>query len=157
MSNARWKQPTRSQARKRTKLGLRRLFFRMARERAGVAAVEFAFILPIFVLMLGGIVEASLVFHAKTTLTHHIREASRGVALGYMTEAEAKTYLDTHFNDRLAVPVTTQITVDNGNPQLATVEATISGDGLNMYRPFGFFTPDTVQDQVTMVVVKLKE
>ncbi len=74
-----------------------------------------------------------------------------------MTETEAQTYLDTHFNDRLAVPVTTQITVDNGNPQLATVEATISEDNLTMYRPFGFFTPNTVQDEVTTVVIKLKE
>ncbi len=81
MSSTRRKRPTQSQARKRTKLGLWHLFRRVARERTGAAAVEFAFILPVFVVMLGGLVEASLVFHAKTTLTHHIREASRGVAL----------------------------------------------------------------------------
>jgi Flp pilus assembly protein TadG len=47
----------------------------------GAAAVEFALLLPILLVVLCGIVDFGLVFNAKMTLTHATREGVRVLAL----------------------------------------------------------------------------
>lgn len=48
----------------------------------GAAAVEFALVLPILVLLLFGIVEFGRGYNAKVTLTHAAREGARALAVG---------------------------------------------------------------------------
>lgn len=49
----------------------------------GSAAVEFALLLPILLMLVLGTVEGARMYHAWETLTHAAREAARPLALGY--------------------------------------------------------------------------
>src|SRR5687768_14343436 len=48
----------------------------------GAAAVEFALILPLLILLVFGIVEFGRAYNAKVTLTHAVREGARALAVG---------------------------------------------------------------------------
>ena len=62
------------------------------RRQDGVAALEFAFVLPILVLMFGGIVQFGAMFFAQNNMAHVARETARALAVGTIeTEAEAQT------------------------------------------------------------------
>lgn len=53
-----------------------------SRVRRGVAAVEFALVLPIFLLVVFGLIEFSLILYDKAVITNASREAARaGVVL----------------------------------------------------------------------------
>ena len=64
-----------------------------ARNERGAAAVEFALVLPILIVVLFGIVEFGRAYNAQITLTHAAREGARALAVGH-TVAEAKTRVD---------------------------------------------------------------
>lgn len=51
-------------------------------EDHGAAAVEMAIVLPILVLLLGGIVDLGFAFNAQISLTHAAREGVRVEAIG---------------------------------------------------------------------------
>lgn len=63
---------------------------RRARGDDGAAAVEFALVLPLLLLLLCGIIDFGRAFNARITLTHAAREGVRVYALGG-TLAEATT------------------------------------------------------------------
>jgi Flp pilus assembly protein TadG len=69
----------------------------------GAAAVEFALILPLLVMMVFGIIEFGRGYNAKTELTGAVREGARELALG-KTPAQAQTAV------RNAAPSLTGIT-----------------------------------------------
>jgi len=52
------------------------------RDDRGAAAVEFALVLPVLVLLLFGIIEFGLVFDAQLTITHAAREGARVASVG---------------------------------------------------------------------------
>jgi Flp pilus assembly protein TadG len=57
-------------------------FFRRPDHEHGAAAVEMALILPILVLLLGGIIDFGFAFNAQISLTHAAREGVRVEAIG---------------------------------------------------------------------------
>lgn len=63
----------------------------------GAAAVEFALVLPLLLLLLFGIIDFGRAYHSKVTLTHAAREGARALALA--PDAAAGT---DDLNDRLA-------------------------------------------------------
>ena len=65
--------------------GLRALW----RDRDGVAAVEFAFIMPILLLLFSGIVQFGSIMFLENHMTNVARETSRRVAVGELTLADA--------------------------------------------------------------------
>ncbi len=65
--------------------GLRALW----RDRDGAAAVEFAFVLPILLLLFSGIVQFGSVMFLENHMTNVARETSRRVAVGELTQADA--------------------------------------------------------------------
>jgi len=65
--------------------GLRALW----RDRDGAAAVEFAFILPILLLLFSGIVQFGSVMFLENHMTNVARETSRRIAVGELSQAEA--------------------------------------------------------------------
>lgn len=62
-----------------------------ARDR-GAAAVEFALLLPLLLLMVFGMIDFGLALHAKVTITQAAREGARLAALGQVsTVVKART------------------------------------------------------------------
>ncbi len=66
--------------------GLRGLW----RDRDGAAAVEFAFILPILLLLFSGIVQFGSIMFLENHMTNVARETTRRVAVGELTQADAE-------------------------------------------------------------------
>ena len=72
--------------------GLRGTLLRaLGQDQRGAAAVEFAFIMPILLLMFSGILQFGSVMFLENHMTNVAREASRRVAVGELTEADAAT------------------------------------------------------------------
>ncbi len=65
--------------------GLRALW----RDRGGAAAVEFAFILPIMLLLFSGIVQFGSIMFLENHMTNVARETSRRIAVGELAQADA--------------------------------------------------------------------
>jgi Flp pilus assembly protein TadG len=69
-----------------------------SRDERGAAAVEFALILPLLILLLFGIIEFGRGYNAKVTLTHAAREGARALAVGdddpEQVTRDAATFLD---------------------------------------------------------------
>ena len=77
--------------------GLRALW----RDRDGAAAVEFAFIVPILLLLFSGIVQFGSIMFLENHMTNVARETSRRVAVGELAEAIGE--LNRGDGDRLAL------------------------------------------------------
>jgi Flp pilus assembly protein TadG len=58
---------------------------RIGDDRRGVAAIEFAFLAPLFILVLSGILENGLILLTQTVLDNATRDASRSILLGSTT------------------------------------------------------------------------
>ena len=72
--------------------GLRGTLLRaLGQDQRGAAAVEFAFIMPILLLMFSGILQFGSVMFLENHMTNVAREASRRVAVGELTETDAAT------------------------------------------------------------------
>ncbi len=59
------------------------------RDRDGVAAIEFAFILPILLLLFSGIVQFGSILFLENHMTDVARETSRRIAVGELAQADA--------------------------------------------------------------------
>ena len=114
-----------------------RIFGRLARNERGMAAVEFAMVAPIFLAMMLGILQLTLIYFAKETLETVTESAARGVLTGQvqnagLTQAQFKAQLcgmvPALFNcNGLMVdlqPATSLATVNTGEPTLS-----FAGDG----------------------------
>jgi hypothetical protein len=95
-------------------------------ERDGVSAVEFAFVLPIVILLLGGIFQFGFALFMQGHIAEVARETSRYVAVGEFNESEAISFAE----DSLINPgVTYDIDVtlpDPSDPNDRTVEVSIT-------------------------------
>ena len=65
----------------------------------GVAAVEFAIVLPLLVILLTGIVQMGLMFFVQHNMVSVSQETARLVAVGELTTGEGETYADGHLID----------------------------------------------------------
>ena len=83
------------------------------RSEAGVAAVEFAFILPILVLVLSGIMQFGAIMFVQNTMVSVADDVARRVAVGELSEATAAQAA----RDRLIDwGITYTIVVQDGDP-----------------------------------------
>ena len=63
-----------------------------SRRQAGAAAVEFALLFPLFMIIVFGIIDMGFAFNQKINLTQATREASRfGATLGFKASAPGNT------------------------------------------------------------------
>ena len=60
------------------------------RSERGAAAVEFALVMPLLLLLVFGIVEFGLIMNRQITVTHAAREGARYYSLPGVTAAQAK-------------------------------------------------------------------
>jgi len=73
-----------------------RILKRIRRETKGAAAVEFAIIAPVFLMLLWGIFETGMVFFAGQTLTHGLQQTARQIRTGqaHSTELSQSAFRD---------------------------------------------------------------
>ncbi len=62
----------------------------------GVAAVEFAFVVPVLIILLTGIVQMGLMFFVHHNMLSVSQETVRLVAVGELTTSEGETYANDH-------------------------------------------------------------
>jgi Flp pilus assembly protein TadG len=60
-----------------------------ARRREGAAAVEFALVLPLLLVLLLGIIDFGLYYYNNLQLTHAARDAARYLSVGNLDDANA--------------------------------------------------------------------
>jgi Flp pilus assembly protein TadG len=89
----------------------------------GAAAVEFALVLPLFIVLLFGVVEFGLIMDAKGIITHASREGARyGVVyrLTPKTKADIETYVQNYLQEAGFTGAT--VTATPGNPLSVKVD-----------------------------------
>ena len=64
--------------------------FGLCRSDKGVAAVELAFVLPVLLMLMIGIIDFSSLFFLRNNMVTIARDSARALALGAVTPAEAK-------------------------------------------------------------------
>ena len=102
------------------------------RGEGGNAAVEFALILPILMLVLTGVVQIGMMLFIHSNMLHITQEAARQVAVGAMTTTQAQTWAQGQLVDLgfdYTVNVQEAVIVDEGDSGASTqtdVTATIS-------------------------------
>ncbi len=69
---------------------------RFLSHQRGVAAVEFAFVVPVLIILLTGIVQMGLMFFVHHNMLSVSQETVRLVAVGELTTSEGETYADDH-------------------------------------------------------------
>ena len=98
------------------------------RDECGAAAVEFALVLPLLLLLLCGVIDFGRAYNARITLSHAAREAARVWALGG-TAAETTARAQATATGLTGVTASTTACTF-GQPTTVTVTAS-----------FGFATP----------------
>lgn len=99
-----------------------RIFFKKINNQNGVAAVEFAIIVPLLLVLTFGIIEFGILLFNKAMITNASREGARLGSLyksPYYTDAEITTTVKNHLGSHL-------ITFDAAKPD-ATVTVTRDG------------------------------
>jgi Flp pilus assembly protein TadG len=88
------------------------------RARSGAAAVEFAIVLPIFLMILFGIIQFGSVLFLHNNMVNAAREAARRMSVdSSFSQSEAETYAENYLSDwNLTFSVTaTPAAVPNGD------------------------------------------
>ena len=92
--------------------GLKQRMQRMARRmranaRSGSSAIEFAFVAPVFLLFLCGIIEIGVIFFGQSTLFYATADAARMVRTGQLTGTVSATALRTQICNRIGGLIST--------------------------------------------------
>lgn len=117
----------------------------LLRDRAGVAALEFAFLLPVFLLMLTGVIQFGAIFFLQNNMAGVAQDTSRRVAVGEMTSAEGQTYAEgnlINWGATFTVAVT-----EPGSDVLVDISVPLSDAALVDLH--GFFNGKTLRAQST--------
>ena len=85
----------------------------LRRSENGVAAVEFAFVLPILVLVMSGIMQFGAIMFVQNTMVSVANDVARRVAVGELTEATAVQAAQDRLIDW---GITYTIVVQDGDP-----------------------------------------
>ena len=102
--------------------------WRLAADRRGVAAIEFAFTLPILALVLVGMIQTASAFFTLNQMNWVAREAARGLAVGDLADAtEAQAFINSNLISWAAAHSTVTVKVpDPADPTDADYRVDIS-------------------------------
>lgn len=137
-----------------------RQLLRRARGQEGSAAVEFAIVLPVLVLLLAGFFDFGWLFYWQHSVTNASRAGARyavqakligGVSTPY-TDAEIQTMVTTNYGADLGVTVDRTGGTAPGSPRSVTVTKTMQWFFLNFLQSQGVPLPTTVIGTTTMTV-----
>ncbi len=144
--------PEARKARRAVAKGLRgKLLRALGQDQRGAAAVEFAFIMPILLVMFSGILQFGSVMFLENHMTNVAREASRRVAVGELSQADAATMVQ----DKLVNwGVTYQVSIateeaDDGNEDV-TVAISLPLSEAALIDVLGLFDTGNLSTSVTM-------
>ncbi len=132
--------------------GLRGTLLRaLGQDQRGAAAVEFAFIMPVLLLMFSGILQFGSVMFLENHMTNVAREAARRVAVGELTEADAATMVQSAL---VNWGVTYEVTIDtedadDGNEDV-TVAISLPLSDAALMDVLGLFDTGNLSTSVTM-------
>lgn len=121
--------------------------------RDGLAAVEFALILPVLLLFLFGIIQFGFLFSVYNTMVHAAREGARGMAVEQLTESEGKTLTEQRLTAYGNLPFTvTTKAPDPANPADLDVEVSVSVplEDAMLVDVLGLAESQTVSTQIVM-------
>ena len=133
---------------------------RFRRREDGAAAVEFAIILPVLMLLLAGFIEFGWGFYWKQTVSNASRAGARyavqtkivnGVSTPY-TESEIKTLVKNNYGEDLLVTVDPATGPAAGAPRSVTVAKPMQWLMLGFLQNYGIYLPRTVQNKTTMTM-----
>jgi Flp pilus assembly protein TadG len=111
--------------------------------------LEFALVLPIFLLLLLGIMEFSSVFFVRHAMLNAAREAARSYAIQEFTAGEAEQLaLDLLSGTSLSYTATSSAQTDTGVDRWVEISVPTSEAALG--DPLGLFSGGDLQVRVTM-------
>jgi Flp pilus assembly protein TadG len=126
----------------------------LVRDENGAVAIEFAFLCPILLAFVGGIVEGSLLLYTWSNMEHLSRQAARAVAIGAATQTQAVNFVTTKMQSSLGslTATTTVVTSTGTNPfeNQVTVRVTVTGTQLARMLPFGIFRLANLESTVSL-------
>lgn len=118
------------------------------RDTSGVAAIEFAFAVPILVLILVGIVQVASAFFTLNQMNWVAREAARGLAVGELSDAaEAQSFVQSHLIGWAAAASTVSVTLPDPADPTDTdyrVDISVPLPDAALLDPAGYLTGKTV-------------
>jgi Flp pilus assembly protein TadG len=124
------------------------------REDSGSFAIEFAFIAPFLVLLMGAIFEGSLLFYTWGNMEHIGRQAARAAAIGEFSQGEAEEFIVSRMSASIGKPnVTASVSYETGPDPIDSeviVNVTVPATELSKFQPFGLFRLITLSTRVTM-------
>ncbi len=122
------------------------------RDETGVAAVEFAIILPVLVLMLTGIIQFGMLFFVQNQMTNVARETSRRIVVGQLTTAAASQYARDSlvFSGANFTVAVTEPDPANPNDKDITVDIRVPISQISLVDIAGLFQSGTLRASVTM-------
>lgn len=109
----------------------------------GAAAIEFALLLPVLVMILVGVFEFGLAYNNYLAVTHAAREGARMAAVGAYDEAAVRQ--DAYPVNPTSVALTYPEGEDHGDPALVTVRA-----DYNLSIPFFATTTIPLESRASM-------
>ena len=88
----------------------------LCRNTDGVAAIEFAFTMPILVLILVGMLQVASAFFTLNQMNWVAREATRGLAVGDLADAAAaQTFVESHLISWAVAGSTVSVVIPDPN------------------------------------------
>jgi Flp pilus assembly protein TadG len=124
------------------------------REDSGSFAIEFAFIAPCLVLLMGAIFEGSLLFYTWGNMEHIGRQAARAAAVGEFSQQEAEAFIVNRMLSSIGKPnVTASVSYVSGPDPIDSeviVNVTMPATELSKLQPLGLFGLITLSTRVTM-------
>lgn len=119
-----------------------------ARSEDGSATVEFVLWVPVFVLILGLVVDVCFFFLAQSRLYDVTADATRRWALGDIaTQADAEAFVENNAGFNGATPVATG-TASGGQK---TIVATIPASGVTLFGILGFVSGNNIEVRVSQI------
>lgn len=130
----------------------------LASDERGASAVEFAFVLPVLLLLLTGMIDIGVLMLTQNNMMRVAQNAARNLALAQMDEAQTETYIQTKLANlgaslvvdatlpnTAAVPPETDVTVSVSIPMADVLAIDIVG-----MKSLNVFKTGSLQTQVTM-------
>lgn len=120
------------------------------KERSGAALLEFAFLTPILLLLITGIIQFGSLFFLENNMANVARDTARRLAVGdLVTKAEAKT----HVQDALVnwgATFTVNVTEPDATSNDYVVQISVPMADASIVDPFGLMDSGNLSAQSTM-------